>query len=981
MVNMKRLFMHAVIVAFILFNGLIFVDKAQGGFGPILNNDLLVSNGGSGGVDFRGASAACDGNRYLAIWKQTDGIFGRFISKSGTMDDAFPITQFAPSLEIRPEVAFNGTHYLVVWFRQSDNSAAGHIMGQFFTPTGTPATSVLTLTDRETARGDNDLKIASNGQDYLVIWSDGRTTPAKIYGQRVSGTGNLLGANFPISNWLGRIGYAAVGFGGSKYLVIWSQTTDPDDPIYSETDIYGAFVDTLGEVSLPFVICDAERGQGSWRKAGVAFDGTYFLAVWEDFRLVDSRPYGARVSQDGTVLDPNGIDMCANPGTAMPKGPRAAFGAGNWLVAWGGPRILGVRVDSSGVVADYASGIALYKNDPAPGSQWGPELAFDGLNFLVTWLYQATSGEPFHLYAQLVGQTVDNHPPTANAGPDQTKHVGTLVTLDGSGSSDPDGDALTYSWEFIAWPGDSQPLLSDPTAVSPTFTPNQTGEYRLQLIVTDSKGAASAPDEVIISTTNSAPVAVAGPDQSILKLHQPVQLDGSQSTDADNDPLTFCWEFEVIPDGSTAVLTGANTPTPTFTPDRYGTYVVRLVVNDGWADSTPDKVMITSQNVAPVANAGLDQSITQIDTVVTLDGSGSSDANGDQLTYQWSLISRPEGSQATLSDPAAVWPTFVADKHGVYVAQLTVNDGFGGQDTATVTISFENIAPVAAAGDDIPVKFYNTKVTLDGSQSYDDNGDDLTYTWSFTFKPEGSLATLEGADTATPSFVVDKHGDYIVQLTVSDGFGGTDSDTVTVSFENLPPVADAGTGGTFPVGQTVNLNGSGSTDPNDDPLTYTWSLISQPAGSAAAITEPSAPETSMTLDVKGDYQVQLVVNDGDMDSEPHVISFTAILDSHAVIVAIQELQHETIAALDSAAFKNSNMKNTMINKLSSVAANIEAGNYQEALGQLQHDLLAKTDGCATSGAPDKNDWIKDCKDQEEIYGELQQIISWLKQLQ
>jgi hypothetical protein len=584
------------------------------------------------------------------------------------------------------------------------------------------------------------------------------------------------------------------------------------------------------------------------------------------------------------------------------------------------------------------------------------------------------------IYAYTFGAP-PNNPPTANAGPDQTVHVGNMVTLNGSGNDpDPDDFIAAYYWTMVSKPQDSGATLSDPAAPNPSFLLDKEGQYVLHLVVTDSYGAQSASDEVIISTQNSAPIANAGPDQTITSLGTEVHLDGTASIDADGDPLSYQWTLISKPPESTAALNEPTTARPTFTPDKYGTYEVQLVVNDGWRDSNVDTVVITFENVRPVAHAGSDQSIILVGSTVTLDGSGSSDANGDQLFYQWSLISIPAGSEATLSYSVAVRPTFVADVHGDYVAQLIVSDGLLESNPASVKISFENVSPVAAAGEDIAVEFYHTTVTLDGSQSYDDNGDDLTYAWSFTLKPEDSSATLDGADTATPSFVVDKHGDYIVQLTVSDGFGGTGTDTVTVSFDNLPPVADAGSGGAFPVGQTVDLDGSKSSDPNNDPLTYTWSLLSCPAGSSASIADSSAQVTSMTLDVKGDYQVQLVVNDGEENSPPTVISFTAILDTQVVIVAIQELQQDTIANLESSAFKNATMKNTVINKLSSVAANIEAGNYQEALGQLQHDLLAKTDGCTNSGAPDKNDWIKDCENQKVVYPELLRIIDLVQQL-
>jgi len=99
-------------------------------------------------------------------------------------------------------------------------------------------------------------------------------------------------------------------------------------------------------------------------------------------------------------------------------------------------------------------------------------------------------------------------------------------------------------------------------------------------------------------------------------------------------------------------------------------------------------------NSAPVANAGLDQNVVT-GAVVTLDGSGSSDANGDALTDNWSFTSKPAGSAVTLSSPTVVKPTFTADKDGTYVLSLVVNDGKVDSTPDTVTITTAGPAPVS----------------------------------------------------------------------------------------------------------------------------------------------------------------------------------------------------------------------------------------------------------------------------------------------
>ena len=141
---------------------------------------------------------------------------------------------------------------------------------------------------------------------------------------------------------------------------------------------------------------------------------------------------------------------------------------------------------------------------------------------------------------------------------------------------------------------------------------------------------------------NSAPIANAGPDQTVV-LNSTVTLDGRASLDPDPaDVLSHGWSMLARPSGSSATLSGADTAQPTFVPDQKGDYAIQLTVSDAQASST-DTVLITTQNSAPTANAGVDQTV-HAGSVVQLDGTASSDSDLDPLGYTWSILNRPAGS-------------------------------------------------------------------------------------------------------------------------------------------------------------------------------------------------------------------------------------------------------------------------------------------------------------------------------------------------
>ncbi len=200
------------------------------------------------------------------------------------------------------------------------------------------------------------------------------------------------------------------------------------------------------------------------------------------------------------------------------------------------------------------------------------------------------------------------------------------------------------------------------------------------------------------------------------------------------------------------------------------------------ADEANAPIVPPTSNNAPVANAGVDQAVIAT-AVVTLDASGSSDADGDALSYQWTFSSLPENSGAALSDASGISPSFSTDIDGSYVIALTVSDGVSNSSVDTVTITAEaadtNHTPVANAGADRNITT-RERVTLNGSASTDADGDPLTYSWTLDTRPSGSNASLNNSGTVNPDFTADIDGEYQVSLIVSDSSEISLADSVTI---------------------------------------------------------------------------------------------------------------------------------------------------------------------------------------------------------
>ena len=280
-----------------------------------------------------------------------------------------------------------------------------------------------------------------------------------------------------------------------------------------------------------------------------------------------------------------------------------------------------------------------------------------------------------------------------------------------------------------------------------------------------------------------------------------------------------------------------------------------------------------------------------------------------------------------------------------------------------------NTAPVATAGPDQTVIQIGTNIQLDATESYDPDGDVISYSWIFLSKPSGSTALLSDSGSAIPTFAADVHGEYEIELTVTDPSGAADSDTVIIDFENISPVADAGIDLSVIEGDTVHLDGSNSSDENLDMLSFNWYLTGGPAASTATISDSTAVSPTLVADIPGQYEVCLVVSDGFTDSIPDCM----IVDAKSYEAAAKDTLEETKSIIE-----DLDLKKAPENKIDAVLDKIESGEYQEAINKLENDILKKVDGCIENGAPDNNDWDMDCDEQKDIYLAIIDAINLLK---
>lgn len=400
-----------------------------------------------------------------------------------------------------------------------------------------------------------------------------------------------------------------------------------------------------------------------------------------------------------------------------------------------------------------------------------------------------------------------------------------------------------------------------------------------EVFCTVSDGTDATTESLHIAVGDVGPLVDAGPDRTV----NPDEITlTAVGRDPLRQPLSYSWRVASAPADTT--LDTPELSSTTLVVRTAGEYVFEVTVSNGTRTAT-DKVTITVRNIAPVANAGPPVRTGRAGEPLALDARASTDANGDELSYSWEFVSGPEAEfeGATTGELVVVVPA----TSGELVVKLTVSDGtLSSSTTVSIRVSPKDgpgtNPPVAVAGED-QTAIVGETVTLDGSGSYDVDGDVLTYDWS---QRGGPTLELEDSEEATTTFVPAVPGTYSFVLTVFDGsFFSYDTVTVEVfdGAGNTRPVAVITPEETSTaVVERVTLDGSQSHDAEGSPLTYRWEQLSGPTANLIGATTSSVRVNSMS---PGVVVLSLVVNDGQLDSRP-ALAKVFVTDGSARPVAV-----------------------------------------------------------------------------------------------
>jgi uncharacterized membrane protein len=481
--------------------------------------------------------------------------------------------------------------------------------------------------------------------------------------------------------------------------------------------------------------------------------------------------YRATLSRNGFTL---------RPGRENAEEVTVSFTA-NPLAAAGPFRIFANNLDLTGNLTVLPQGVALALT---------PSAGLTTTAFAATVTNTGTAADTFDLApAGALGPVVTVTPNTVTLAPGASTNVALAIgnaaslipgatSFDLIATSRANAAARTQARATVNVPGVKGVLAAldpSPAATALTLSVNNTGngddEYSVRVSGTTGTAAATLRD----LATNQPVTAIARMTLQGLGLGQlPVATTGAG---------TVTITVQSLSDPAIQSVATATVGSPVVEPPPVNPPPV-----------TPPPV---TPNQAPVSRAGANRDVP-IRRVATLDGRASADPDNrpQPLTYAWTLLSKPNGSQlatAGIANAGQAVASFTPDAFGEYTFRLTVSDG-AMAGTSEVVIRCVNQLPVADAGPDVTT-LVNRTVILQGDQSFDPDGDRISYAWRLLSAPAGSaVTTVRNSWTVQPYFIPDRPGTYRFSLTVRDGLAESPPDVFEVqAYGTNPPASPART--------------------------------------------------------------------------------------------------------------------------------------------------------------------------------------------
>jgi len=430
-----------------------------------------------------------------------------------------------------------------------------------------------------------------------------------------------------------------------------------------------------------------------------------------------------------------------------------------------------------------------------------------------------------------------------------------IVNFDASGSYDPDGFIVSYSWDF----GDG--ITATGSTSSHSYSDD--GEYLviLKIIDNDKIETFKAAIQVV---KNRSPIAILNESKTFINKKEKTSFNASSSFDPDGEIISYKWNFE---DGNTKM---GKTVSHSFAKSGFYTIKLTVIDNDGATDSAYVTKFVG--NNLPIASFTAIAQTPNSEMKISFEASESYDPDGIIVSYIWDF---GDGNTATGKTTDHTY-----NKKGTYTITLTVTDDDYEKSTISETIKIDlNQSPVASFTRSTDTAYNGESIHFNGSSSYDSDGSIIRYEWDFG---DGNTAT--GIEV---EHVYVENGVFMTTLIVTDDDFATDSTTATKNVLNRPPVALlAKNASTIMMGEAIRFEASESYDPDGIIVSYIWDF-----GDGNTATGKT---TDHTYNKKGTYTTILTVTDNDGHS---VLTVVEIMVEQMISVSISSVSLSIVSVI------------------------------------------------------------------------------------